>query len=262
MRESSWFCTILVLVILMCVASCVDSSRKPGASPSSAAGVKAEAAGIGKSADAIDSQTAQIDKQAPEVKPHTEAISVETAALRATEGRLNKVVSDLQAKEKETAQLKSDLASTQKKVAELQAAHNSLLAKILAGLAVAAVIGGTVCVMLLRDLKLAALCGALFFVAISAEFLLQWAEWFALAIAIVVVLLAVWLFVIQHRTLSEVVAKANDLGEDLHSPQAARMVESTRSKLSAFISKLLPRPVPVLQVPSVMSPIPRPEASS
>lgn len=238
MKRTPVLLALCVIGATVALDGCRDDRHSQAPVPSSAPAVTAEGAKVKASAGEIDRQTGEIDKKAPQVKPNTQAIGVETGKLRDVADQLQKVSHDLAEQDKLVAQLRENLAESKDQVKKLRSEHNSLLTKLLAGLGVVSIVGVVLCVWLLRDLRLAAMCGSLFVVSIAAEFLIQWAMWFALGIGAAIVILVVWLFVIQHKTFAEVLAKSNDLADStVRSPRANRLVENLGTRFESLFKQ-------------------------
>lgn len=192
---------LLILVLLPgCFGKC-DGSRGSVPTERQSGGVKAAAGDVGKAASIIDEHTKAIEKEAPAEKPHTDAIGEQTDALRDIQDRLNKAQATIKAGETESSKLKA-------RVADLESAHNTLLKKWLAMIAIAALIGAPLAAFLLKNIPLALACGAVFCLCISAEWLIQWAEWIAMGTGALLLGSFVWFVLIQHRTVGEFVTLA------------------------------------------------------
>lgn len=206
----------LVALIVPVLCSCGPRAVTP-AGPSDLPNITSETAkiagGIGDSAAAIDKETAKIERKAPETAPETKAIGEETDRLRALSKRLDAATSSLAAEtdrnkglEAALKEAQSDLAKTKKEVERLKSEKNSLLSYALAGLGVLFFLGVPFSVFVLRSGRAALACGAMFALAIAAQWLLSWAVYIAVGVvALFVLALGVYLY-LNRRSLAELVA--------------------------------------------------------
>lgn len=160
---------------------------------------------VRKGADTIDDAAERAVEKSPDVEPEAGEIREETTKLRAVGDGLDRSVKDLSRAEKEIATLQDNLADARAEVKELEskmeAERTGLLRWVFGVLAGFAVVGAVVAVWMLRSLPLAGACGTLLCVSIGAMYLLAWAKWFAVGIAVVLVGLLVFaaIRVVQSR---------------------------------------------------------------
>jgi hypothetical protein len=239
-----WGVRIVVCVLEVLVLAAAPGCKERNTAPRGDTGVRVgNAAGdIGRAAAKIDVERGQIERKAPDTKPHTDAIGTQTDELRAIQARLDAARSQIKDQEKSLAAALGKVEGLERKVRALEADRNSLLSRLLAGLAVLAVVGAAVCMFALKDLRLAAGCGFLFVVAISAQFLLAWAIWFAGGLALLIVGVIVWVVFVQRKGLAEVVEFAEKIKPITdpvtieaigrrQSPATRRIVAAVRTKL-------------------------------
>lgn len=225
---------IALLIIIACslvaVASSCEKSRSKAApaTPRQGDSIKAAAGDVGRAAALIDKERAAIVQEAPDTKPHTDAIGDQTDKLRATQAQLDESQKTVRANEKACEDLRTQVSKLTDENAKLRDSHNTLIKWALALLAVASVVGAAACFWS-ANVRLGGFCATLFAVSIAAEYLIQWAVWFGLGIAVALALCAVYLVIVKHMHLKEIVAKGKDLGT--LTPATSKAVSSIANRL-------------------------------
>jgi len=203
---------VLVVVIAFLAAGCASRVRTDSAPPDQTGKVANVAAGVGASADKIDEARADATAKAPQVQPESDRIGTETARLRQYQADLNIAVKELAESRKHIDFLTERTSALTRELAEVKAQaekeRDSTLRWVFGGLAGLALVGAVVSLLILKNMPLALLCGAIVAACIGATQLLAWKVPIAIGMLVLLAVATVYALWRQRQTAKELVLTA------------------------------------------------------
>lgn len=234
-QSMCWTVFVLYAVIAVCLLfGCQADRRTPSVRPG-----EASAPQLADLGGRIESGAGEISKDAADIKAQTQdpgfVPAIGLPAIGAKADEITAGAADVQALGAKVRELSLAVKAGEKAAAKLiaeneklRADRNSLLSKILAGIAVACLVGAVAAIFILHSPKWAAFCGVMFAVAISAQWLLSWAMWIALGVGVVLVVSCVWLFFVQRKSVTEVVKTLEQVKPTLSDTQREQIKQTAR----------------------------------
>lgn len=208
-------CVMLVWVLIVMMTGCGAPSADVAGGVEGIRGARdvagSVAKGITESAGRIDTYRLAAVAKAPAVRPESDGIGEETAAIRRMSGELaaartalDLAEADGRAVVKERDALLAKGQQLEQSLAKARAEKNSLLTRLLAGIAAAAVVGAVVCAFC-RQLWFSLMCAGVVVAAIGATWLNEHRALVGMALGGVLLVAAVVVAWIQRRAVVELV---------------------------------------------------------